>query len=143
MIHHAKGHQKSAVKLSKGAKEALDDYLKIRLDDNPYLFISSKQTTSRGHLSRTFFMGMFKKLLKHCGLEDTMITPHALRHSAAYFNLLRGGTLEETRQLLRHQDLQSTLVYQNYLLRLNDDQEEKIDAFILKEEGLDLLIILE
>lgn len=80
-------------------------------------------------------MDMFPRVLKACGLEDSGITPHCLRHTAATMNLLRGGSLEQTRQLLRHVDIQSTQVYVRYIERMKDDSEHQIESFILKEEA--------
>ncbi len=123
------------VYLSKGVVDAIEDYLiKKRKKENPYLFISQNQTTQKGHLSRTFFYFMFKKVIEKCGLSHTKITPHSLRHTAAYLNLLRGGTVESTKRLLRHVDIKSTLVYQDYMDKMNDYSEEAIETFILKEE---------
>ncbi|MDI6452373.1 tyrosine-type recombinase/integrase [Peloplasma aerotolerans] len=126
---------KDTVYLSKGVVEAIDDYLiKRRKKENPYLFISQNQTTPEGYLSRTFFYYMFEKVIKKCGLEHTNITPHSLRHTAAYLNLLRGGSIESTKRLLRHVDIKSTLVYVDYIDKLNDHTAESIESFILKED---------
>jgi integrase/recombinase XerD len=121
------------VKLSKGASEAMNDYLRRRNDDNPYLFITHKHGITTNPLSSTFFKRMFRSVLKSCGLEDSGITPHCLRHTAAMMNLLRGGSVESTRQLLRHVEIESTLVYVHHIERMNDDSERLIEAFILKE----------
>ena len=86
------------VKITEGVKEAINDYLSKRKDNNPYLFISHSMHSNIPYLSRTFFIGMFKRVLKVSNLEETKITPHSLRHTAATLNLLRGGTLEATRQ---------------------------------------------
>jgi site-specific recombinase XerD len=122
------------VKLSSGAQKALQEYLTMRQDDNPYLFISHKKVSPKLHLSPTFFTYWFRTLLKKCGLEEYGFTPHCLRHTAAYMNLLRGGTLEQTRQLLRHVNLQSTKLYQDYINRLNDDTEFQLEQYILGEQ---------
>ncbi len=127
---------KEFVKISKGTQKALNDYLDKRKDDNPYLFISHKNISKQGHLSRTFFADMFPRILKSCGLEDKNITPNVLRQTAGMINLLRGGTLASTQSFLRHKHIESTLVYQEHLERLKDDSAYKIDAFILKEEDL-------
>ena len=127
-------NQEDTVYLSKGVIEALNDYLKKRKKNNPYLFISQNQTTLEGHLSRTFFYYMFEKVLKKCGLEHTGITPHSLRHTAAHLNLLRGGSIESTKLLLRHVNIASTLIYQDYINKMKDNTEEAIESFILKEE---------
>lgn len=136
------------VKIATGAYLAVTDYLKRRKDQLPYLFVSSKQKSTGGYLSRTFFYTMFPKLLKSCGLEAHTITPHSLRHTAGVFNLIRGASLESTRSFLRHKDISSTLVYQDYLERIRDHTEEMIEAYILKEDHLDdgfadLYVILE
>jgi len=121
------------VRLSPGACQALDDYLARRKDDNPYLFVTTKNTSPKGQLSRTFFQDMFKRVLKDCGLEKSGITPHCLRHTAATLNLLRGGSLDETRRLMRHASIQSTLVYSNHIARMKDDSENQIEKYILGE----------
>lgn len=137
-IRKRKTQNIDTVFLSKGVVDAIEDYLKKRKKRNPYLFISQNQTTKEGHLSRTFFYFMFEKVIKKCGLEDTKITPHSLRHTAAYLNLLRGGSIESTRKLLRHVEISSTMMYQNYLDKINDRAEEAIEAYILKEDHNDL-----
>lgn len=130
------GVEDEFVNLSKGAEEAVNDYLTKRKDDNPYLFITTKNTSPDRHLSRTFFTEMFKRVLKDCGLERSGITPHCLRHTAATMNLLRGGSIEQTRSLMRHESIESTLVYAHHIQQMKDDSAYQIDAFILKEEGL-------
>ena len=123
------------VHVSSGAKAAVDDYLRVRLDDNPYLFVAHKQSSPNKALSRTFFSQMFLRVLRVCGLCGKGITPHCLRHTAATLNLQRGGSLEQTRALLRHVNIQSTQVYKDYLDRLHDETEAQIDAFLFQEES--------
>jgi integrase/recombinase XerD len=123
----------SFVKVSKGAKKAIDDYLKLRDDDNPYLFISHKYASKTGILSESFFQHMFKRLLKRCGLEDLIITAHVLVHTAALINLKRGGSLVSTQVLMRHKSIKSTMIYEDYLLNMTDHQSELISEFILRE----------
>ena len=131
-----KGRQSSDeyVKLSKGADEAISDYLKRRNDKNPYLFISHSFHTDRLDLSRTFFLRMIQRVLKDCGLENTKITPHSLRHTAATFNLLRGSSLEATKKFMRHSNIASTLIYAHHINRLKDDSENQIEKYVLKED---------
>jgi integrase/recombinase XerD len=125
---------KDIICLSKGAKEALDDYLDLRHDDVPYLFISHKQLSKDGHLSRMFFIEMFRSVLKASNLSHTKITPNSLRHTAGIINLQRGASILETKQLLRHENIKSTLIYQTYIERLSDQTEHELDRFILKED---------
>lgn len=122
------------VKIVPGVKEAIEDYLQRRNDLNPYLFISHSKHTDIPNLSRTFFNKMIERVLRDSGLEDTKITAHSLRHTAATFNLLRGGSLESTRQFMRHANMSTTLVYAHHIDRMKDDSENQIEKFIMKED---------
>jgi len=136
----------SYVKIASGVRQAIDQYLALRNDDNPYLFIAHKNASPKNHLSRTFFIHMFRRVLEGSGLEKEGITPHCLRHTAAALNLLRGGSISQTKELMRHKDIQSTFVYSDHIARMQDDSEAQIEAFILREEeticDLDLLVHL-
>ena len=121
------------VKLSKGVDEAIRDYLIKRKDKNPYLFISYSHRGDTPYLSRTFFKSMFQRVLTVAGLENLKVTPHSLRHTAATINLARGGTLEETKRLMRHSNLNTTLLYSHHLEGMKDDVESAIEQFILSD----------
>jgi len=122
------------VKVSKGVREAIEDYLLLRKDKSPFLFISHSNHTKNYGLDRTFFNAMFKRVLKEAGLEDVHLTPHSLRHTAATLNLLSGGSIEDTKSFLRHEDMTSTLIYAHHLNRLEDDSEETLENYILGME---------
>jgi site-specific recombinase XerD len=122
------------VKLTGGVEEALNDYLRRRKDKNPYLFITYSHRTKRLDVSRRFFNIMLKRILYDAGMEDVCITPHALRHTAATLNLLRGGSIEETKRLMRHSKLDTTLIYAHHLDTKVDDSAEHIETFILHED---------
>jgi site-specific recombinase XerD len=124
------------VKITKGVKEALDDYLSVREDKNPYLFISHSKRNETPHLSRTFFLRMFRRVLKEAGLGHLKVTPHSLRHAAATYNLLRGGTLEDTKRLMRHKDLSTTLIYAHHLKRMEEDIENEIESYIMSDQDI-------
>jgi len=124
------------VKIPRGVEDAINDYLLRRKDKNPYLFISHSKRSNVPYLSRTFFIRMFRRVLKSSGLDDLEITPHSLRHTAATINLLRGGTLEATRKLMRHSNLQTTMVYAHHVKRSQDDSENRIERYILGEASL-------
>jgi len=126
------------VHITPGVESAIDAYLNKRKDHNPYLFVTTKNVSPKQCLSRTFFRYMFKRVLKDCGLDGLGITPHALRHTAGMMNLLRGGSVEATKCMLRHANIQSTYIYQDYLNRLNSHTELEIENYILKEEASNL-----
>lgn len=135
---HGKGRSSkdAFVKISSGVSLAIEDYLKKRKDKNPYLFISHSKRYETPYLSRTFFLRMFRRVLKEVGLDHLKVTPHSLRHTAATFNLLRGGTLEETRRLMRHKDLSTTLIYAHHIERMKADLENEIEDYILNEKDI-------
>lgn len=57
---------------------------------------------------------MFKGLKHKYNLTYTGLTPHGLRHTAAYLNYLSDASLESTNKLLRHVNMASTQVYQTF-----------------------------
>ena len=67
-----------------------------------------------------------KGTLIEAGYDSDMLSAHALRHTAATLNLLNGGTLEETQQLLRHQNISTTMIYSHALERAGNKSEERI-----------------
>lgn len=129
-----RGSADEFVKITPGVEAAIGDYLNRRKDKNPYLFVSHSKHTDIPNLSRTFFIRMFRRVLKDCDLEYTQITPHSLRHTAATVNLLRDGSLESTRQFMRHANLSSTMIYAHHVERMRDDSESQIERFILGED---------
>ena len=133
---HKKGQYRyhDKIELSDGTFEAILSYVLKRNDDNPYLFMSHRNVSKIKHVSRTFFKDMFPRVLKSCGFQGNYITPHALRHSAALFYLSSGASLEETKAFLRHEKIHSTEVYTNYLSRLANDSESKIEALLLGDQ---------
>jgi integrase len=140
MILYVQGKGRSSkdtfVKISSGVGDAIEAYLEKRQDKNPYLFVSHSKRYETPYLSRTFFLRMFRRVLKEAGLEHLNVTPHSLRHTAATVNLLRGGSLEETRRLMRHKDLSTTLIYAHHIERMKADLENEIEDYILNEKDI-------
>jgi len=137
---HGKGRSSSDefVKISKGLGEAIQDYLKKRKDQNPYLFVS-RSKRSKKPMTRTIFNSIFKRILKDSNLEDTQITAHSLRHTAATMNLLRGGSLASTKRLMRHSKIATTMIYAHHLDMIHDDSENQIEQYILGSESKSLI----
>ena len=119
------------VKISKGVNEAVIDYLNIRRDQSPYLF-AARAKKSIKPLTRTIFIGIFKRALKDAGFIDFHMTAHCLRHTAATLNLKRGGTLKETKRLLRHESMSNTLIYTHHIDNIKDETVSDLEDFIFK-----------
>lgn len=121
------------VKIPNGVLEAITDYLNLRKDNHPFLFISHTHHTANFQLSRSFFIKTIKRLMNEAGLSDKNVTTHALRHTAATLNLRRGGSLEMTKKLLRHSNMTTTLLYAHHLGSATNDGNQ-IEDYILGNE---------
>ena len=92
------------------------------------------QLSEKNSTSIVFLCKMFHQVLRESNLEYTGITRHSLRHTAAIFNLERGGSIEQTKAMLGHVSIKSTLVYQAYLDRLKNDCEQQIESILIHED---------
>lgn len=75
-------------------------------DGEPALFTSKFGT----RLSRDGLATMIKRVMKTVGVQGKY-GPHKLRHTFATNFLRNGGSLEALRRILRHNDIQTTLIY--------------------------------
>jgi len=133
---HGKGKDgaDTFVKLSQEATDALNDYLNRRKDNSRYLFVTHGETSSCQQLSSNTLRRAITVLMKKAGIYNAKHTPHSLRHTTAYLNLQAGGTLESTQQLLRHKNIETTLIYAHNINRINDDSEFRINNYLFDEE---------
>ena len=133
---HGKGRDApdEFIKITKGVKDAIDDYLNKRKDKNPYLFISHHGRHTKLYINRTFYNRMLIRVLREVGLSHVKVTAHALRHTAATLNLKRGGSMEETKRLLRHSSMSNTLIYAHHLDRYEDHTVSELENYILNDE---------
>ncbi len=92
----SKGKHKRTVPLSGQAKYWIKEYLSLRKDSNPYLFISHDKRTgkedNKGTTPRTI-QRIVNKCAKLAGIHKN-ITPHSLRHSYT-LSMIKGGADRE------------------------------------------------
>jgi integrase/recombinase XerC len=69
---------------------------------------------------------MIKASMRKCDINNEVWTAHSLRHTCATLALLNGATLEETQQMLRHQNLNTTMIYNHALERAKNNSEQKV-----------------
>lgn len=124
------------IKLSDHVEEAIRGYLQTRPTAQPSdpLFASTSNNNRNKALTTRSISGIVKDALKDAGFNSDRLTAHSLRHSAGTLNLLNGGTLEETQQLLRHSNINTTMVYLHHLERENNKSEERISNAIFKNK---------
>ena len=130
LYYQGKGHEEKAdyVKLSEPVEEAIRAYLTARgeTDAKAPLFASIANKNSGERMTTRSVSRVAKTHLIEVGLESDRLTAHSLRHTAATLNLLNGGTVEETQQLLGHANINTTLIYSHALERAKNNSEHRI-----------------
>ena len=111
-------HEGECVVFGKGAKERvvylnskacihLQKYLDSRTDNNPALFISCKRPYQR--LSKEGIEAMLRDIGHASGVDH--VHPHRFRRTMATNALNRGMPVQEVRQLLGHEKMDTTMIY--------------------------------
>lgn len=116
------------IKLPFHVENAIREYLKSRkvTDEQEPLFVSTSNNNLGSRLTTRSISGIVKNRLKQVGLNSSMLTAHSLRHTAGTLSLLNGGTIEETQQLLRHSNINTTMIYLHHIDRAKNRSEELI-----------------
>lgn len=139
-----KGHtsKDDYVKVAPAVGNMIRDYLKVRFKGNEpkardYLFVS----TSRNHatfdkddeLSTQAIRAIVKKAMKDIGFTDSRHTAHSLRHTAATLMLRSGEDLNNVKQVLRHSNVQTTMIYAHALEREKNNAELAVSNLLFGE----------
>jgi len=125
-----KGHEEKTdyIKLAEPVEEAIRAYLKARgtKDAKEPLFSSIANRNGGERMTTRSVSRIAKENLIEAGLDSERLTAHSLRHTTATLNLLNGGTVEETQQLLRHTNINTTLIYSHALERAKNNSEARV-----------------
>lgn len=129
-----KSEKSEFVKLALPVKSAISSWIHCRSDvsGNSPLFCSISNHGFGERLTTRSVSRLVKARLQAIGLDSERLTAHSLRHSAATLNLLAGGTLEETQQLLRHSSIVTTQTYAHHLERMKNNSEDRISDLIFE-----------
>jgi len=109
LVRQGKGNKERVVPLNANAREALNEWLKIRPISNcSRLWLSVESTTDEGLTGRAV-----QRVLKRYGQDADIekLTPHVLRHSFAKNLTNKGVGIEKVAQLLGHGNLNTTQIY--------------------------------
>lgn len=114
-------------------ESAIRDYLSTResISETEPLFISTAHRNTGERLTTRSISRIVKERLKEAGLDSPRLTAHSLRHTCATQNLLNGGSLEETQQLLNHSNITTTMIYSHHLNKAQRQAEQRIATAIL------------
>lgn len=120
------------VKISTQTEKAIREYLAKRgkAASNEPLFASISNNSKGSRMTTRSISRIVKDRLIDTGLNSERLTAHSLRHTAATLNLLNGGTIDETQQLLRHSNINTTMIYAHHLDRAKNNSEERISEAI-------------
>ena len=125
-----KGHEEKTdyIKVVEQVEDAIRDYLTARgeRDRKAPLFASIANRDAGERMTTRSISRIAKERLQAVGLDSERLTAHSLRHTTATLNLLNGGTVEETQQLLRHTNINTTLIYSHALERAKNNSEARV-----------------
>ncbi len=116
------------VKLTPPVEKAIRSYINKRITakQTDPLFASHSDRNCGHRLTTRSISRLMKNAFIKSGYISDRLTAHSLRHTAGTINLLCGGTLEETQQLLRHKDINTTMIYLHHIERDKNKSEQRI-----------------
>lgn len=120
------------VVISREVEKAIKSYLATRENQSPEqpLFISEDNKTKGHRLTKESISRIVKTKLRSIGLDSERLTAHSLRHTTATLNILNGGSIAETQQLLRHSNINTTMLYNHALERKNNQSEKRLTQLL-------------
>lgn len=115
-----KGNKERVIYINKAAREAIEDYLRIRLDPKHIrtaehaLFISGREQ----RISNKTVQWVVYKYLKRAGLGAKGLSVHKLRHTAATLMYQSGKVdIRVLKDILGHEQLNTTQIYTHIVER--------------------------
>ena len=113
------------VKLAPAVEKAIRTYLTYRgsTKGTDPLFIATGNRNGNGRISTRSIRGIVKAHLRECGLDSDRLTAHSLRHTAGTIALLNGASIREVQQLLRHSNINTTMIYAHEIDRAKNNSE--------------------
>lgn len=102
-----KGNKERITYLNAKAHIHLQNYLELRTDDNPALFVSSRSPHSR--LTRRGLESILNKIATSANVEK--VHPHRFRRTSATDLLNAGMPIEQVQELLGHKSIETTRIY--------------------------------
>lgn len=129
-----KGHvdKDALVRMPNHVETAVRTYLKARKASDPQspLFASTSHQNAGQRMTTRSISGIVKSSFIAAGYDSPRLTAHSTRHTSATLSLLNGATLQETQQLLRHVNLQTTEIYAHNLNAIKNQSSQKVDDAI-------------
>jgi len=114
MTIRGKGDKTRIVFLSHQARHALQEYLDMRKDDAPYVFVRHDRASGGGKEVGAITPRSIERMVHHYAMAAGIpkkISPHTLRHSFATDLLMNGADIRSVQSLLGHSSITTTQIY--------------------------------
>ena len=128
LLIQGKGHSAKDAKVLLPAQVValIRDYLAARGNvtaDAP-LFASVANRNRGQKISAQLISKMVKSTLRRAGYDTPRLTAHSLRHTAATAMIIAGVDLTQVQQVLRHVNINTTMIYNNAISRMKNTAEQ-------------------
>ena len=125
-----KGHDEKSAKVLVASQvyNFIQAYLQTRknLSSSEPLFTSTSRRNFNRRLDTQSISKLVKKKLREISIDDNRHTAHSLRHTAATQALLNGVPLTQVQQVLRHSNINTTLIYSHAIERMKNRSEQTV-----------------
>ena len=114
-----------SVRLAPQVEEAIREYLKTRPNANETepLFTGTSNNGLGERMTTRSVSRIVKETLRSVGLNSKKLTAHSLRHTAGTLALLNGHSVQEVQQVLRHTNINTTMIYAHNIERAKNTSE--------------------
>jgi site-specific recombinase XerD len=124
------------VVMGNGLANSIRQYLTMRGTTKPNepLFGTLSTNCMGQRMSTRSIRRIVKQKLRSIKLDTPRYSSHSLRHSCVTFALMNGSSLIETAAMVRHTDINSTLIYNHAINRTAGIPERAVDDLLEKEQ---------
>ena len=131
-----KGHDEKSAKVLVASQvyNFIQAYLQTRKNpsNSEPLFTSISRRNFNQRLDTQSISKLVKKKLREISIDDSRHTAHSLRHTAATQALLNGVPLMQVQQVLRHSNINTTLIYSHAIERMKNKSEQTVADAIFR-----------
>lgn len=122
-----KGRKRRFIYLTARSESYIREYLKLRDDDNPYLFVAERGRNAgnkKKHISPNYLQMKIKWYREYLGIS-IKTSAHSLRHGFATYLAEQGANPAAIQVLLGHESLETTTRYVHASDRYAEDSHRK------------------
>jgi integrase len=119
------------VKLSDEVLNDINNYIENRT--NGYIFISTSNNNNGGGLTNTSIRNIVKGIFRRFGYDEKGFSCHSLRRTSATLMYEAGQNLNEIKQVLHHNSVQTTIRYVSQITRKNNESEKIVSKMLFSD----------